>query len=363
MKLGFFMMPLHPPEKSRTECFEEDVEFVVHADELGFTEGWIGQHHTLEWEPIPSNDVFIAYCLPQTKNIRLGSGVSIIPQHHPVNIAVRLAFLDHLARGRFNCGFGQGGTPTDWGLFDLPDPKTQGLMTLEGIDMILKLWQTDPPFDFRGKFWHIKVENSNHELKMGTLLKPYQKPHPPIGMSVIRGESKAARMAGQRGYMPISANLLPSNVLPVQWKTYCEGAREAGRREPDRSIWRVPRSIYIGESNDEAWDHVLSGTFKTSIDYLVGIFTAANVLPLMKADPDMADEDVTTEYFLKKVCIIGDVKSCIRQLEEVWEVSGGFGTLLMTSKDWDDRAKWRRSMELLATKVLPALPTVDAKSA
>ena len=159
MKLGFFMMPLHPPEKSRTECFEEDVEFVVHADELGFTEGWIGQHHTLEWEPIPSNDVFIAYCLPQTKNIRLGSGVSIIPQHHPVNIAVRLAFLDHLARGRFNCGFGQGGTPTDWGLFDLPDPKTQGLMTLEGIDMILKLWQTDPPFDFRGKFWHIKVEN------------------------------------------------------------------------------------------------------------------------------------------------------------------------------------------------------------
>ena len=198
---------------------------------------------------------------------------------------------------------------------------------------------------------------------MGALLKPYQKPHPPIGMSVIRGESRAARMAGQRGYMPISANLLPSNVLPVQWKTYCEGAREAGRREPDRSIWRVPRSIYIGESNDEAWDHVLSGTFKTSIDYLVGIFTAANVLPLMKADPDMADEDVTTEYFLKKVCIIGDVKSCIRQLEEVWEVSGGFGTLLMTSKGWDDRAKWRRSMGWLASKVLPALPTVEAKVA
>ena len=72
MQLGFFMMPLHPPEKSRTECFAEDLEFVVHADELGFTEGWIGQHHTLEWEPIPSNDVFIAYCLPQTKNIRLG---------------------------------------------------------------------------------------------------------------------------------------------------------------------------------------------------------------------------------------------------------------------------------------------------
>jgi alkanesulfonate monooxygenase SsuD/methylene tetrahydromethanopterin reductase-like flavin-dependent oxidoreductase (luciferase family) len=52
MKLGVFMMPLHPPEKSRTECFEEDVEFVVRADELGFTEAWVGQHHTLAWEPI-----------------------------------------------------------------------------------------------------------------------------------------------------------------------------------------------------------------------------------------------------------------------------------------------------------------------
>ena len=131
MKLGTFMMPLHPPEKSRTICFEEDIELVVLADELGFTEAWVGQHHTVAWEPIPSNDLFIATVLPRTKNIRFGTGVSIIPQHHPANIAVRLAFLDHLSRGRIYCGFGQGGVPTDWGLFDLPDPKTQGLMTLE----------------------------------------------------------------------------------------------------------------------------------------------------------------------------------------------------------------------------------------
>ena len=90
MKLGTFMMPLHPPEKNRTECFAEDVEFVVRADRLGFTEAWIGQHHTVAWEPIPSNDLFIAHVLPLTQNIRLGTGVSIMPQHHPVNVAVRL---------------------------------------------------------------------------------------------------------------------------------------------------------------------------------------------------------------------------------------------------------------------------------
>ena len=111
MDLGLFMMPLHPPEKSRTECFDEDLELVVLCDELDFKEGWIGQHHSIEWEPIPSNDVFIANALPRTKNIRLGTGVSILPQHHPVNVAIRLAFLDHLAHGRFNCGFGQEACP------------------------------------------------------------------------------------------------------------------------------------------------------------------------------------------------------------------------------------------------------------
>tara|TARA_B100001167_G_scaffold175042_1_gene128051 strand:+ start:342 stop:644 length:303 start_codon:yes stop_codon:yes gene_type:complete len=97
MHLGIFMMPLHPPEKDRTQCFEEDIELVTRADELGFTEIWVGQHHTVAWEPIPSNDLFIANVLPRTNNVRLGTGVSILPQHHPVNVAVRLSFLDHLS--------------------------------------------------------------------------------------------------------------------------------------------------------------------------------------------------------------------------------------------------------------------------
>ena len=80
----------------------------------------------MAWEPIPSNDLFIATLIPRTTSIRLGTGVSIIPHHHPVNVAVRLAFLDHLSRGRINAGFGQSGVPTDWGLFDLPRSRNPG---------------------------------------------------------------------------------------------------------------------------------------------------------------------------------------------------------------------------------------------
>src|SRR5690606_13479068 len=101
----------------------------------GYSEAWIGQHFSVAWEPIPSNDLFIANALPRTKNIKFGTGVSLVPLHHPVNIAMRLAMLDHLSRGRLYCGFGQSGITTDLSLVGLPtDPGTLGLMTVEGID-------------------------------------------------------------------------------------------------------------------------------------------------------------------------------------------------------------------------------------
>ena len=359
MKLGIFMMPLHPPEKDRTECFEEDIELVVHADGLGFTEVWVGQHSTMAWEQIPSNDVFIANVLPRTKNIRLGPGVTLIPHHHPANVALRLALLDHLSRGRLNCAFGQSGVPNDWTLYGVPDPKTQGLMTVEGIDLVLKLWESEAPFDFQGQFWHLKVPDSQPELGIGTMLKPYQKPHPPIGMSVVKGDSMAARMAGQRGYMPISTNLVPAATVRQHWETYCAGAAEAGLPQPNRSLWRISRSIYVGESNEEARERTMKGPFADSFDYMIHVLAKANMLHLCKDDPDRPDEEMTPEYFLKKICIIGDVDECIRQLEELRETTGGFGTLLMIAHDWDDEAKWRRSMDLLAKEVIPALGPLE----
>ncbi len=356
MDLGLFMMPLHPPEKNRTQCFEEDIEIVVLADKLGFKEAWVGQHNTLAWEPIPSNEVFIANVLPRTQNIRLGAGVSLIPHHHPVNIALRQAFLDHLSRGRINCSFGQSGVPTDWTLYDLPEPRIQGLMTVEGIDLILKLWQSEAPFDFKGKYWNVSVNETNPKLGIGNILKPYQKPHPPIGMSIIKGDSMAARMAGQRGYMPLSTNLVPAVTVKQHWDTYCTGAEEAGKRVPDRSIWRISRSIFVGETNKEALNFAKNSQLTRSFEYLITLLKSAQMLHLMKHDPDVSDQDVTPDYLIKHLCIVGNVNKCIQQLEDLWEITGGFGTLMMIAYDWDDKPKWLNSMELLTKEVLPSLP-------
>jgi alkanesulfonate monooxygenase SsuD/methylene tetrahydromethanopterin reductase-like flavin-dependent oxidoreductase (luciferase family) len=358
MKLGLFMMPLHPPAKDRTTCFDEDLELVVLADQLGFAEAWVGQHHTAAWEPIPSNDVFIAHALPQTEQIRLGTGVTIITQHHPANVAVRLAYLDHLAKGRLNVGFGQGGVPTDWRLFDLPDPREQGLMTLEAMDIVLKLWKEEAPFEFNGKYWKVGMDQKRPELGLGELLRPYQKPHPPIAMSIVREESMAATTGGRRGFIPISINMAPVRKVKRQWERYCEGAADAGRPPPDRSNWRISRSIFVGESDEAAREHALNSPFADSLAYLRGMMAMAGMVDLLKQDPDMPDEAIDTEYIIDNIAVVGSVDTVTRRLQEIYDVTGGFGTLLMIAHDWHDRGKSIQSIRLLANEVVPALPTV-----
>jgi alkanesulfonate monooxygenase SsuD/methylene tetrahydromethanopterin reductase-like flavin-dependent oxidoreductase (luciferase family) len=228
-------------------------------------------------------------------------------------------------------------------------------MTLEGIDMILKLWQTDPPFDFKGNFWRIRIDEQDPDIPAGFILKPYQKPHPPIAMAIVKGASMAARMAGQRGYLPISTNLVLASTLAQHWQTYCAGAAEAAQPAPDRAIWRIARNIFVGESTEEALAFAINSAFGRSFQYLIRLLGPGR-LAQFKEDPAMPDEAVTVEYCVKKVAIVGDVAECIRRLQEVWEITGGFGTLLMIGHDWDDKAKWVRSMELLRNEVVPALP-------
>lgn len=358
MDLGLFMMPVHPPEKDRTQGFEEDLATIVLADELGYTEAWIGQHYSVAWEPIPANDIFIANAMPRTKNIKFGTGVTIPQYHHPVNIAQRLAMLDHLSRGRFMAGFGQSGISSDLTLFDLPaDPRTLGLMTVEAIEMVLKLWQTEAPFDFKGDFWHIHIDDVDPVTSRGVILQPYQKPHMPVAMGIIKGNSMAARMSGQRGFIPLSGNLIAPYIVAQHWPTYCAGAAEAGKPEPDRAIWRVARNIFVGETTEDALDFALNSAFARSFEYLINLIGPGR-LDTWKLDPDMPDTEITPEYAVRNIAIVGDVDECIRQLQALWDITGGFGTLLMIGHDWDDPVRWRRSIELLKNEVLPALPSV-----
>ena len=86
MDFGLFMMPVHYPGKGLQRTLKEDMDTVVLADQLGFHEAWIGEHHTIPWENLTSPDLFIAQALVKTEQIKLGTGVVLrqIPRCWPI---------------------------------------------------------------------------------------------------------------------------------------------------------------------------------------------------------------------------------------------------------------------------------------
>ena len=83
MDYGMFSMPLRPPGGDVTKEYHQDVETFVLGDQLGYSEGWMGEHYTIPWEPIPATDLFAATVIARTERIRMGTGIVLLPMHDP----------------------------------------------------------------------------------------------------------------------------------------------------------------------------------------------------------------------------------------------------------------------------------------
>lgn len=351
---GMFIMPFHPPEKPFSQSFDEDLELIVRAEEFGFKEFWIGEHHTMKYEPIVMPEMFIARALGDTSTIRMGPAPVCLNQHHPAFVASRLSFLDHLAKGRLNLCFGNGSVTADHELYGI-NPKDGGAMAQEAIDVILDLWSHDPPYSHQGKFWQFELKKTvDDESLIGYIHKPYQLPHPPISMPGMSRNSYSMKVAGQRGYQPFAHCLVAGNVVADQWHTYANAAEEAGRR-PNRSDFKVARSIFLADTTDEAQQRVRSNSLGRNYEYIGGLFDKGLGRKIYKRDLDMPDSECQLDYLMTEQIIAGDVDEVLRRLLGLVEETGGFGTLVLMSYDWDDKAAWLHSMELFAKELMPRL--------
>ena len=356
VKLGMFTMPFHHPSRDYTTILEEDREAVVLADRLGYPEAFVGEHFSSWSERITSPLIFLASVIDRTRQIRFGTGVINLPQLHPATVAAYAAMFDHLCRGRFILGIGPGGLVSDFELFDVGQAELRPQMMLESIDTILKLWAQDPPYRIDGRFWKINVENHVYpEFKVGYVPRPFQQPHPPIALSLLTPSSASARTAGERGWIPVSGNFFHRRYLRSQWEKYAEGCEAAGRR-PDPDVWRVSRSVLVTESDGEAEDYLADPDNGLSFYYRFFHFSFTHLrkaLFMVKPDLDMPDEAVTVDVIKRGMIIAGSPRRVLDQLVALREETGHFGTLLMAGHDWDQPKLWRRSMELLATEVMP----------
>jgi alkanesulfonate monooxygenase SsuD/methylene tetrahydromethanopterin reductase-like flavin-dependent oxidoreductase (luciferase family) len=357
MKIGLFGMPLHPPTRNRAEVYDENAERVILADKLGFTEVFIGEHISCTTEPIPAPLMFLASLIHRTKNIKLGTGVLALPNHHPAIVAAEVAMFDHLSKGRLLFGIGPGGLASDMELFDVLDNEARGQKMMEAIDVILELWATDPPYAIKTPHYEFGISATLiPELGVGTIGKPLQQPHPPILSTAMSPFSSSVKTAVERGWAPMSANFCPQFVIESHWKKYVEGCESIGV-EPTGDEWRVARNVVIAPTESEARDRVFDpeGSNYYYFNYLWEVLKAANYTAVMKQDPSTPDDALTIEDLIESMVLYGSPDTVTEKLQALRDSTGPFGTLLMAMMDGSGKSDGyeRESMTLLANEVAP----------
>jgi limonene 1,2-monooxygenase len=338
LRFGIFLAPFHPVGQNPTLALERDLELVVRLDELGFDEAWFGEHHSAGYEIIASPEVFIGVVSQRTKNIRLGTGVSSLPYHHPFILADRMVLLDHLTRGRVMFGVGPGALPSDAFMLGI-DPMLQRDMMEESLEAILALLDGAEPVTRQASWFTLR----NARLQ----LRPFT--HPRFEVAVAAQISPAGpRAAGRFGLSLLSIGATSAggfDVLGSHWQVMEERAAEF-ETTVDRRKWRLVGPMHIAETEEQARADVKFGLAQW-VDY----FERVAALPLAPGtlDPDkMVDALMETGF-----AVVGTPAMAIAQIERLIEQSGGFGTYLLMAHEWADREATLASYELFAREVVP----------
>jgi limonene 1,2-monooxygenase len=337
-RFGIFLAPFHPCGQNPTLALERDLDLVVHLDRLGFHEAWIGEHHSAGYEIIASPEVFIGVAAERTRNIRLGTGVSSLPYHHPLMLADRMVLLDHLTRGRVMLGVGPGALPSDAYMMGIEVARQRDMME-ESLEAILALLRSDEPVSMSTDWFTLRDARLQ--------LRPYQQPH--FEVAVAAQVSPAGpRAAGRFGCSLLSIGATSAggfDILGHHWDVVEERAAQFGT-PADRAGWRLVGPMHIAETREQAVADVAFG-LGDWVDY----FQRVAALPLA---PDTENHDDLVEALnASGFAVIGTPDDAVAQIRRLADQSGGFGTYLLMAHEWADRPQTLRSYELFSRYVMP----------
>ena len=335
-------MPLHLPVENPSLAYHRDIDLILRAEALGFDEFFIGEHHSAGWETIPAPEMILAMASVNAKTIRLGTAVTSLPFHHPFHIAERMAFLDHLTRGRVTLGVGPCSLKPDVKLFGLPPGDLRPMME-ESIDIIVQLLESDEPVTYEGKYWNIS--------DMALQIRSYQEPRLPMAIATTGSES-GLRIAGKYGMVVLSlAGKSSPHALPFreQWPIVEQAANESGV-STSRDNWRLVTHIYLADTRKQAWSDIKEGAYRDVHQYFFNIGGKAG----FEAYPDQPVDEMTVENIAStRQWIIGTPDDAIEAITLMDKQAGGIGGIMQMTQEWVGTEQVNHSMELFARYVIP----------
>lgn len=340
MKFGIFMAPFHRVGENPTLALKRDMELIQHLDRLGYDEAWIGEHHSFGRELIADPAVFIAAAAAQTRRIKLGTGVTSLPYHHPLIVADRMLQLDHMTEGRAMLGAGPGVLTSDAYQMGI-DPTTQRQRMGESLDAIMRLFAAEEPVSMETDWFTLREAR----LQMAS----FSEPHLPVAVAASVTPS-GPTLAGKHGIGLLSVAGASHDSFERTWSWVEEAAAESGKRV-DRGQWRVVVPVYLADSKREAIEDVREGFERRAY-----VGDRKNMTPITGGL--LAGAAGTAGASLEEAAetgamIIGSPDDAIAALSAIQERSGGIGGLLVLANELASTEKTNRSYELLARYVMP----------
>jgi alkanesulfonate monooxygenase SsuD/methylene tetrahydromethanopterin reductase-like flavin-dependent oxidoreductase (luciferase family) len=367
MRLGYFTMPVHPLHRNWTETLQEDRAAIILADQLGFHDAFVGEHLTDGCETITNSMLFLSSLVSDTKTIRLATGTSNLSQIHPVIIAAQAAMLDQLSQGRFIFGISPGALTSDAEALGILD-QDRNKMFAEAIDVILAIWERDPPYDIDFPDNRFKVstgKTSALNLGVGYMGKPYQKPRPEIVGTVLSPFSPGVVLMGRRDFHPLSANFLLSSHLKSHWQNYAKGKAEVGA-EAKTSDWRIARTIFVADDDAAAARYAVqdqNSPYRFYFDQMHKKLIRSKRLFVFKSHKEQPDDEITHDFIMDNLVIHGSVNKVVDQILALRDEAGDFGEIVYAGMDWVDPALAKRSLQLMAEQVMPRVNAAIGKAA
>jgi len=337
MKFGIFMAPFHRVGENPTLALKRDMRLIEHLDFLGFDEVWIGEHHSYAREIIADPMIFIAAAAERTKRIRLGTGVTSLPYHHPFMVADRVLQLDHMTEGRAMLGCGPGVLTSDAYMMGI-DPLTQRQRMNESLDAIMQLLRSREPVSMETEWFTLR----DARLQMAN----YTDPHPHV--AVAASFTPAGPMAaGKHGIGLLSVAGASHEAFERTWGWTEEAAAESGQAV-SRADWKVVIPVHLADSKEEAIADVREG-YKRQAYVGDRLDVDGNAAP----PPFAGGAGSVEEAIERNGVIVGTPDDAVAAIEQIQERSGGIGGLLGLAHEWASTEKTHRSYELWARYVMP----------
>ena len=336
MKFGIFLAPFHRVGENPTLAIDRDMELIEWLDHLGYDEVWIGEHHSAGWELIASPEIMIAAAAERTRHIRLGSGVTSLPYHHPFLVAQRFVQLDHMTRGRVMLGCGPGALVSDAYMMGI-EPVTQRQRMDESLDAIMALLRCDEPVTMKTDWFELREARLH--------LAPYTDPHFPIAVASVMTPAGMIS-AGKHclGVLSLGAGLSGGpDAIAEHWKIGDDTAARHGTAM-DRGKWRLVVNVHVADDDELALRQVHAGERHETVTYFE---------ETLGRPPGRAD-DPLREGVAAGTTLIGAPDTVSKGIERLVGLSrGGFGGLLFRANEWANREETLKSYELFARYVMP----------